>query len=76
MEEALRPRSNAILQKTVFLQKKRFCFGSLRLVGFCKGYMNASLDLEPVWEARFCTVLYVNSFAENLRNSPHSPEPT
>ena len=33
-------------------------------MGFCDGYPNASLDLEPVWEARFCTVLYVNSFAK------------
>ena len=31
---------------------------------FCNGYLNSSLDLEPVWEARFCTVAYVNSFAK------------
>ena len=64
VEEVLRPRSNTVLQKTTFFSKKRFCFCFLRLVGFCKGYINASLDLEPVWEARFCTVEYVNQFAK------------
>ena len=72
MEEDLRPRRNTILQKTTFFEKKRFCFCFLRSVGFCYGYLNASLDLEPVWEARFCTVLYVNSFATIFRICPIS----
>ena len=41
-------------------------------MGFCNGYLNASLDLEPVWEARFCTVLYVNSFAKIFEILPIS----
>ena len=32
VEEVLRPRSNTFLQKTLFFQKKRFCFCFLRLV--------------------------------------------
>ena len=72
MEEALRPRSNTILHKTFFSPKKRFCLCFLRSVGFCNGYLNASLDLEPVWEARFCTVAYVNSFAKIFAVTPIS----
>ena len=41
-------------------------------MGFCDGYLNTSLDLEPVWEARFCTVLYVNSFAKIFGICPSS----
>ena len=51
-------------KKHFFFKKKRFCFCFLRLVGFCNGYLNTSLDLDPVWEARFCTVLSGNSFAK------------
>ena len=41
-------------------------------MGFCIGYINSSLDLEPVWDARFCTVAYVNSFAKIFEITPIS----
>ena len=61
VEEVLRPRCNTNSKKTTFLQKKNVFFtlgGNL----YCTA--DARLDLEPVWEARFCTVAYVNSFAK------------
>ena len=33
-------------------------------------YADPRLDLEPVWEARFCTVAYVNSFAKIFEITP------
>ena len=44
-------------------QKKRF-FLFFAFGGNLYCYADPKLDLEPVWEARFCTVAYVNSFAK------------
>ena len=64
VEEVLRPRSNTNSKKTTFFQKKTLIFLFFAFGGNLYCYADPRLDLEPVWEALFCTVTYVNSFAK------------
>ena len=67
VEEVLRPRSNTFLQKTLFFQKKRFCFCFLRLVDI---YIAVS-PLGARLGGAFLDIYIAVSICNNLRNLAH-----
>ena len=56
--------------KNQFFYKKMFLLLFFQLCGVLNTNIRSGLDLEPFWEARSWTVLYVNSFAKMFQKIP------